>query len=359
MTTYTHPTAFSHHGPEERAAWDRVYASGRFTMGPETAAFEQELADYHGRRFAIAVNSGSSANMVALLALLENNYIDTSSSISVPALAWSTTYSPLVQAGLELVIRDCDDTWNSPVIDDGADHTLVCSILGNPVTSGAIFEDNCEALGARTVGGRKTGTFGVVSTESFFYSHQVSAIELGAVLTDDPELNRLCRLLRNHGNAGDTAGDDFDHRYDFQLFGMNVRPTELHCALARAQLRKLGTFVAARRANDAYFRAQTANLLSVTHPRLTSPHSSPFGLAFRVETPAQRRKLVHNLRGAGIDARPPTGGSFTRHPYGAPWRDQPTPTADLIHDTGLFLGNPPWPAEALIDRAVKVLRETL
>ena len=184
------------------------------------------------------------------------------------------------------------------------------------------------------------------------------AIELGAVLTDDPELARLCKLLRNHGNSG-WGSDNFDHLYSFELFGFNVRPTELHCAIARAQLAKLDGFVEARRANDAYFRTLTTNLLSVTHPRLTSPYSSPFGLAFQVETPAQRRALVDNLRAAGIDARPPTGGSFTRHPYGEPWADQPTPSADHIHSCGLFLGNPPWPAPELVDRAVAVLRETL
>ena len=366
--TFDYPTAFSSWGPEERQAIDRVIASGRFTMAQETEQFEHELAAYHGRQYAIAVNSGSSANEVAAEALNYGSYLNR--DIAVPALAWATTYSPFAHQGKNFLVYDCDDTWNAPISKDSAlalGGAVVCSILGNPAyleewrtacddAGIPLIEDNAESLGARTADGRLTGTFGHLSTSSFFYSHQVGAIELGAILTDDPELARLCRLLRNHGNSG-WGQDDFDHLYSFELFGYNVRPVEMHCAIARAQLQKLNDLVAARRANDAHFRAETSNL--VTHPRLTSPHSSPFGLAFQAPTPELRSRLVTNLRAAGIDCRPPTGGSFTRHPYGAPWRDQPTPMADLIHSTGLFLGNPPWPAPDLVERAVKVLRETL
>lgn len=386
MTTgWPHPTAFFSWDHEERAAIARVHASGRYTMAGETEQFEHELAAYHGRAHAIAVNSGSSANLVAVAAakhhliLKTEGYADADQwRTYVPALAWATTYAPLIQHNFDLTVTDIDDTWNALALakrwvsvppNAYFDIIIGCSILGNPAhllelrewadhKGTILLEDNCEALGARTQDGRLTGTFGHLSTESFFYSHQISAIELGAILTDDPDLARLCRLLRNHGNSG-WGQDDFDRLYNFEVFGFNVRPTEMHCAVARAQLHKLDGFVQARRENDAYFRVQTNNLLSVTHPRLTSPHTSPFGLAFRVETPQQRRTLVANLRAQGIDCRPPTGGSFTRHPYGAPWRDQPTPAADLIHDAGLFLGNPPWPAQDLVDRAVKVLRETL
>ncbi len=383
MTDWPHPTAFSSWNHAERQAIDRVHASGRYTMAAETEQFEHELASYHGRAHAIAVNSGSSANLVAAASLRLREYPDDPRHagsqrmiVVVPALAWATTYAPFWQLGYDFSILDADGTWNAVEPSwsgEGhfqyADWIVGCSVLGNPADLGALrqdcelanktlIEDNCESLGARTADGHLTGTFGHLSTESFFYSHQVSAIELGAILTDDPELARLCRLLRNHGNSG-WGQDDFDRLYNFELFGFNVRPVEMHCAVAREQLKKLDGFVAARRENDAYFRSRTGNLLSVIHPRLTSPCSSPFGLVFRVETPAQRRALVANLRAAGIDVRPPTGGSFTRHPYGQPWKDQPTPNADLIHDTGLFLGNPPWPAPDLVDRAVKVLRETL
>ena len=387
MPTWTHPTAFSHHSEEEEEAEARVEASGRFTMGPETERFEHELATYHDRKYAIAVNSGSSANLIAATAARLHEYPEEPRHVGplrmtvvVPALTWATLYSPFWQLGYDFALSDADDTWNAVVPQfpadlapdnpfSHADWIVACSILGNPAhlqelrqlcnaTGRTLIEDNCEAAGARTADGQLTGTFGHLATESFFYSHQASAVELGAILTDDPELDRLCRLLRNHGNAG-WGETDFDLLYDFRVFGYNLRPIERHCALAGAQLQKLDALVAARRANADYFRIQTANLLAITHPKLTSKHSSPFGLAFRLETADQRRRLVANLRAQGIDARPPTGGSFTRHPYASPWADQPTPAADLIHDTGLFLGNPPWSAEDLIDRAVKVMRAAL
>lgn len=373
MTEWTYPTAFNAWGKEEHEAIVRVYASGRYTMAGETERFEVELAAFHGRRFAIAVNSGSSANEVAAMALNYGSY--KSDLVAVPALAWATTYSPFAHQNKRFLIVDCDDTWNAYPPAEGLVYPPVgcvvgCSILGNPAHLQSwrkvcddqkipMLEDNCEALGARTKDDRLTGTFGHLSTLSFFYSHQVSAVELGAILTDDPELDRLCRLLRNHGNAGDTKSEDFDNLYRFEVFGMNVRPVEMHCAIAREQLKKLPQFIEARRENQSYFRAQLNNILSLSFPRDTSPYTSPFGIAFRVEINRQRRSLVQNFRAAGIDCRPPTGGSFTRHPYGAPWASQPTPMADSIHDTGLFIGNPPWLAPDLVDRAVKVLRQTL
>ncbi len=113
-----------------------------------------------------------------------------------------------------------------------------------------------------------------------------------------------------------------------------------------------------RRANANYFRDLTEGL-PIVHPRIEGT-PSPFGLPFTVESREARRRLVGALRAASIDSRLPTGGSFTRHPYGAPWREaNPTPNADRIHDTGLFLGCAPWDISGLIERAARVIKETL
>jgi CDP-6-deoxy-D-xylo-4-hexulose-3-dehydrase len=220
-----------------------------------------------------------------------------------------------------------------------------------------ILEDNCESLGARTAEGRLTGTFGDISTGSGFHSHQLGAAELGWILTDDDELARLCRLLRNHGNDG-WGSEDFDRSYNFVLMGYNVRPMECHASVARVQLSQLDEMVEFRRANLLHFTDQTSKL-RVKHQKLTTSKPSPFGLAFEVESNEIRARLVKALRANGIDCRLPTGGSFLKHPYAAPWRDQKTPRADEVHDCGLFLGNAPWDIRPLIDDAVRVMRETL
>jgi CDP-6-deoxy-D-xylo-4-hexulose-3-dehydrase len=371
--TYDYPTAFSYWDREELDALFRVKSSGRWTMGPETEAFEAEFAAYHGMKHCVAVNSGSSANLVAVAALMQKyGWRDEKFQVAVPAIAWATTYAPLVQQGLDLIVLDAGDDWNadySRVDDEVATFIVGCSILGNPVDFKeqlkneriTLIEDNCESLGA-SIGGRKCGTFGLMNTFSFFHSHQLSAIEGGAILTDDGECARLCRLLRNHGNAGFVdKQQDFDKSYDFVLFGYNLRPLELHMAIAREQLKKLDRFVLARNENLAYFWTQAGSLAregKLFRPRVNGS-MSPFGLHFTVESRDARARLVAALRAAGVDCRLPTGGSFRRHPYGARWADQATPNADRIHDCGLFLGNAPFQIEEKIDRAVKIMTEVL
>lgn len=376
MTDWRFPTAFSSwlpndDGPEDRA-YKRAYASGRLTMGHEVAAFEEEFAAYHGRRHAIAVNSGSSANLVAVAAILEANR-DTLQFVNAPAIAWATTYAPFVQlAGAQFTLLDVDATWNA--IPDWEKITygsciIVCSVLGNPADlagyaklslkgKGLLFEDNCESLGARDVYGQLTGTLGDISTSSGFYSHQMSGIELGVILTDDDTLARLCRLLRNHGNEG-WGAEDLEKQYSFTAFGYNVRPLETHAAVAREQLKKLDEFILERVANLDHFKDATHGL-PIVHQKVTAgARPSPFGLAFTCEDREARARLAVALRAATIDCRLPTGGSFRKHFYGKPWADQLTPHADRIHDCGMFCGNAPWPIPDLIEDAVRVMRRTL
>jgi CDP-4-dehydro-6-deoxyglucose reductase, E1 len=377
--TYDYPTAFSAWDGDENRAFARVINSEQYTMAGETEAFEHEFAAYHGMKHCIAVNSGSSANLVAVAALfhLERNPLKPGDKAIVPAIAWATTYAPLVQMGLDLVLIDADKSWN-PDVEFWHEHIfdvrliVGCSILGIPAdldrwsVRGShigyrFIEDNCESLGA-SIGGKKCGTFGLMNTFSFFHSHQLSAIEGGAILTDDDECARLCRLLRNHGNAGFVDKQtDFDKSYDFVLFGYNVRPLELHMAIAREQLKKLDRFILARNENLAYFWTMADQLQrtgELIRPRVNGS-MSPFGLHFTVESRDVRTKLVGALRAAGVDCRLPTGGSFGRHPYAKKWRDQATPRADEIHERGLFLGNAPFPIEDKIDRAIRTMKEVL
>ncbi len=374
VSDWLFPTAFSSWAPNddghEDRAYKRTYASGRLTMGPEVAAFEEEIATYHGRRHAIAVNSGSSANFVAVAALRERGNDDLN-WVNVPAIAWSTTYSCWVMLGTDnLNILDVDDTWNAPLNRGRTVFNVVvaCSILGNPaylydwhswaIEKGVpLWEDNCESLGARTKDGRLCGTFGDLSTGSGFYSHQCSAAEFGWILTDDDELARLCKLIRNHGNDG-WGNIDFEKTYNFTCMGTNVRPQEVNAAVAREQLKKLDEFVIERRANVTYFESLCEDL-PVIFQQKTSPFTSPFALTFTCESQEARRRLVTAFNVNGIDARMPTGGSFLIHPYSRRWQNQLTPIADQIHRTSLFIGNAPWPIPEKIELAVKVMKEML
>lgn len=371
MEAWKHPVAYSSWDREERAAIDRVVKSGRFTMGAEVEAFEHEFAEYHRMRHGIMVNSGSSANLVAVEALFHkaDRPLSSGDVALVPAIAWATTYAPLAQKEMVLFVADVDDTWNVPAraIDPMARLVVRCSVLGNPTCDSIlpdayVIEDNCESLGAWYATGRPCGTTGMLNTFSFFWSHQLSAIEGGMILTNDDELATLCRLLRNHGNAGFGRRDaSFAESYDFRLFGYNLRPLEMHAAVARAQLRKLDGFIEHRRANWLNFKSELETSSKWSHVVKFPKQNgviSPFGLQFEVREPKQRAKLVGALRAEGIDARLPTGGSFLRHAYGAPYRlgSATTPRADEIHDCGLFLGNPPWLLDAEIENAARIIR---
>ena len=380
MTKYWYPTAFKSWGLEEIDAIFGIIDGDQYTMGANVVAFEEEFAAYHGRRFGIMVNSGSSANLLATASLFlkADKPLQRGDIAAVPALAWSTTYAPLVQHGLELLLLDADVTWNANVhqadlaikaIKGDVRLLVACSVLGSPAQldymealshkSGCyLIEDNCESLGARTVSGRKTGTFGHLSTFSFYHSHQVSAIEGGMVLTNDEELANICRTLRDHGLTRSLRpAPSFDLEYDFVQFGYNVRPLEMHAAVARIQLSKLDDFIQNRVANLTLWRKLVQGL-PLIHP-LGHGFRSPFGIAFALSEHAVRETIVHALRDAGIDCRPPTGGSFRLHKYGERWSNQATPVADTIHNTGLFIGNAPYPIPDRIEKAAGVLASVL
>lgn len=175
-------------GPEEIEAIQRVLASGRLTIGPNVAAFEEAFAAYHGRKHAVMVNSGSSANLLSVAALFykKDRPLRGGDEVIVPAISWSTTYTPLQQYGLRLKIVDVElDTINIDVRQLDAALTprtralVGVSILGNPAALDVLrrfsderglyfIEDNCELMDAE-LAGQKAGTFGHLSTFSLFF----------------------------------------------------------------------------------------------------------------------------------------------------------------------------------------------
>lgn len=380
---FQYPTAFTAWDELEADAIQRVIKSNRFTMGPEVEAFEGEFSQHMGMKHSVMVNSGSSANLIAVQALMLDKrwnfsaLLDDCREVMVPALAWATTYAPLVQNRFDLTLVDCDGTWCAvPPSEVPPNTSLIIDvpILGNPgygrewkkladCHSIPLMVDCCESLGSwmgpygtRTL----TGTTGLVNTFSFFWSHQLSAIEGGMVLTNDDELAHLMRMLRNHGlNKPPYQADNFDEQYDFRIMGYNLRPLEMHAAIAREQLKKLETLRRHREQGLNNFITLATGLPIEVAAKIWGTVWSPFGIQFTVESRETRTRLVKAFKENGIDCRLPTGGSFTKHIYGAPWAGQPTPKADEIHSRGLFLGLAPYDITPKIERAVKVMRETL
>jgi CDP-4-dehydro-6-deoxyglucose reductase, E1 len=379
--------AVSTWGAEELAAIQRVIASDSLTIGRHVADFEEAFAAYHNRKYAVMVNSGSSANLLAVAALFykKDRPLHRGDEVIVPAISWATTYHPLQQYGLKLKILDIElETINMDCRQlEAAIGPRTCaitgvSILGNPAAldvmrafadaRGLYFiEDNCESMDAE-LGSKKAGTFGHLSTFSSFFSHHISTVEGGMVTTDDRELFELVKSMRAHGWVRDLPqdsviydkrSDDFYEAYRFILPGYNVRPIELSGAIGIEQLKKLPRMTAARRKNWALFQQLIGGDNRFIIQRENGKSSAfSFTIVLNPEAELSRRKVLHALKDADIGFRIITGGCITRHDvirhYDYECVDG-LPNANLAHDQGFFVGNHPVDLTPQIERLHEVL----
>jgi CDP-4-dehydro-6-deoxyglucose reductase, E1 len=362
-------------GDEERAAIQRVGQSDRYTMGEEVRRFEEEFAAKFGMRHAVMVNSGSSANLVGIAALFykRDRPLQRGDEVIVPAISWATTYHPLQQYGLRLRFVDVDlQTLNidaaqlASALTPRTRMVLAVSILGNPAPLTAIrafceahglyfFEDNCESMGA-TLDGKWCGTFGDVNTFSTFYSHHISTMEGGLLVTNDREIADLARAIRNHGWARDVPADSpintgrhedpFFEAYRFMLPGYNVRPLEMCGAIGREQLKKLDAMLEIRRRNARLFVDLFGNddRFIIQHENGRSSWFSFTIVLNPAATGIHREKIMDALRQAQIGFRMITGGCFLRHEaikYFDYDTAGPIVNANIAHDRGFFVGNHP------------------
>jgi CDP-6-deoxy-D-xylo-4-hexulose-3-dehydrase len=379
--------ASSSWGPEELNSIQRVIDSGMFTMGENVKAFEREFAKYFGMKYGVMVNSGSSANLVAVASLFfkKDRPLQRGDEVIVPAISWSTTYHPLQQYGLKLKFIDVElDTLNIDVakieqaIGPRTRMILAVSILGNPAAvdvmrkiadkHGLYFmEDNCESMDAE-IAGRKTGTFGILNTYSTFFSHHISTMEGGVVLTDDEELFHILLAMRNHGWTRDLPpgspifekrDDDFFEAYRFILPGYNVRPIELAGAIGREQVKKLPQLTALRRKNMAHFQKLFAGDKRFIIQREHGKSSSfCFTIILNPEHNIDRKRVFQALKKADIGYRIITGGCFLRHDV-IKYYDYEIvggiKNANIAHDYGFFVGNAPTDLTQQIDTLREVL----
>lgn len=353
----------------------------QFTLGPSVRTFEQEFAKSVGAKYAVMVNSGSSANLVAFTSYFfrKQNPLKRGDEVLVPALAWATTWAPLWQLGLKARVVDIDpNTLNveteafRKAITPKTKMLVAVSILGNPADLKAtkdlcdehkihFIEDNCESIAA-TVGGKQAGTFGEVGTFSFFYSHHISTIEGGMVVTDNEEMYHICLALRAHGWTRDLPANSpmlpkttsSFPAYNFLIPGYNVRPIELTAAIGRTQIKKLQGMVRERRKNAQIFQDMMEKHPGFTIQEEKYGESSwfAFTLVLNRGNRKQRDRLWEVLKDGGIESRMVTGGSFLRHPM-AEFFDLSsagaTAVADHAHECGLFVGNHDFPLTKQIE----------
>lgn len=326
-----------------------VLESGRLTMGPKTREFEEAYAKYCGTKYCVAVNSGSSANLLMVAAYTLRYGVGT---VIVPAIGWATSYSPFQQYGWKLVFVDVDrETLNYDLsalwgaVDQHEDPLILAiNLLGNPnefygfPRKCHVLEDNCEAMGAE-YDGKKTGSFGLMASHSTFFSHHICTMEGGLITTNDEYLYHMLLSLRAHGWTRDLPYDNAlkakIDKFHFILPGYNVRPTEMQCAIGLEQLKKLPEFIKVRRQNANAFPCRTQKEIG---------KSSWFGMAvFREDWP----KFTE------YESRPIVTGNFVRQPVIAYYDYEvfgELKNADYITDNARMIGTShecamPWAHE--------------
>lgn len=375
------------------------------TAGPYAERFEREFAARMGVRFASLVNSGSSANLLALTALtapeLKDRRLLPGDEVLTCAAGFPTTVAPILQNGLVPVYLDAHlPTYNldpeglESAVGPRTRAIMVAHTLGNPFDLDQVMalaerhglwvvEDCCDAVGA-SWNGRSVGSFGHLATTSFYPAHHLTMGEGGAVLTSDPLLRRLVESYRDWGrDCWCAPGHDdtcrkrygwqlgelptgYDHKYIYGRLGYNLKATDMQAAVGVAQLAKLEGFIARRNANFSHLQER----LKPLEPWLLLPEILPqavpswfgFPLTLRKDGAVDRTSLVQRLNGAGIGTRLLFGGNLLRQPafQGTPRRVPGSlDRCDRIMRDTFWVGVYPGLTEPMLDHIADTLGRAL
>jgi CDP-6-deoxy-D-xylo-4-hexulose-3-dehydrase len=373
------------------------------TTGRYADHFEREFARFIGVRSASLVNSGSSANLVALSALtsprLGEHRLKPGDEVITVAAGFPTTVNPIIQCGLVPVFTDVQiPTYNVDVaqleaaLSDRTGAIILAHTLGNPfdveaVTSFArrhqlwLIEDCCDAVGS-TYNNRKTGSFGDLSTTSFYPAHHITMGEGGCVLTDTPLLKTLAESFRDWGRdcwcapgKENTCGKRFDwqlgglphgydHKYIYSHVGYNLKATDMQAAVGVAQLKKLPRFIEARKRNFSYLMAGLKDLEEFFILPEATANSDPswFGLPLllRESAPFSRNALINVLNSRKIGTRQVFAGNLTRQPAYADLNYRVAgdlQNSDRVMNQAFWIGVYPGLTQPMLDYVLETMNQ--
>lgn len=382
------------------ASLDMWLTSGRFSD-----AFESAFATFMGQRHCLAVNSGSSANLVAISALtspaLGDARLQPGDEIITVAAGFPTTVNPILNVGCVPVFVDVslsdygiDPELIEAAISPRTRAIMLAHTLGNPFDLDAVLdicqkhelwlvEDCCDAVGSKW-DGKPVGTFGHLATTSFYPAHHITMGEGGAVLTNKPKLRKIAMSFRDWGRdcwcppgVENTCGKRFsqsiaelphgyDHKYIYSHIGYNLKITDMQAAVGLSQLKKLPEFIEQRKRNFSTFRSLLAGLedfliLPTAHEK-ADPAWFGFPLTLRPECGISRAKVIEHLEGNNIATRLLFGGNLLRQPL---YKHAPKRVVgelvntDLILNQSFWLGLYPALGETHMEYMADKLRELL
>ena len=357
-----------------------VLMSNKLTMGKNVELFEKKFAEYIGSKYAVMVNSGSSANLISMAALTNlqnNNRLNYGDKVIVPGICWSTSIFPILQFGLIPVIVDVDpitmnidiNKLNQKIKDDTSIKGIVLvHVLGNCadmdklmniVKENNLFllEDTCESLGS-SFNNKKLGTFGNFGTFSFYYSHHITTIEGGMVVCDNENDYELIKCLRAHGWTRNlNKKEDYEKKYEnidkrflFVNLGYNLRPMEIQGKMGLSQLLKLDS----KNKNRIYNHDKFIDLLlnnkknkNIFYTPIKSNNSyiAWFGIVIIIHKEYKhhlKNFLVH-LNNNSVETRPIISGNITQQPvfelYNVEYDKDNLEGTNLLHERAFFIGS--------------------
>lgn len=394
------PLVDSSYDNEEILTCIATLLNGQMTMGAKVRDFESAFASYIGAPYAVMVNSGSSANLLAFSALTNparTKRLEPGDYVAVPAVCWSTSLWPIVQTNLRPILVDVDpgtlnisiDALRTALKRYPIRAVMMVHILGNSTDMTELLqivkeqdlllvEDTCESLGSR-YRDWCLGANGEFGTFSFYFSHHMTTIEGGMVVAHTLEDNDLLRCLRAHGWSREQSDretleatyQEIDSRFLFINLGYNLRPTELQAAFGLEQIRRLEDMNHHRRENTRRIRqAFRDHVLWRNQIRFPNPPTDIdpcwFGFPFIVDLSVSfdYKRFTKALREQGIDTRPIVSGNMALQPavrrFNIDCSLGPFFGAQLVHERGVFIGCHAKPLdERRIQRLVTVILETL
>ncbi len=345
----------------------KVLLSNKITMSKITKKFENEFAKFIGSKYALMVNSGSSANLLAIFAMInpiKKNKLKPGDECIIPALCWSTSLWPIVQAGLTPRFVDVDlQTLNLSIkdlkkkINKKTKAIMLVHILGNSTDMGKLtnivkkyklklIEDTCEALGSK-FNKRYLGNFGEFGTYSFYYSHQITSGEGGMIICNDKNNYKIIHSLRAHG--WDRGLNNNKNNFNFINSGFNLRPSEIAAAIGYNQFKKLNYFKKIRFEN----RKKIINILKNSKKwenqftfidPIQNLEPSWFGLPILINKKylSKKNRFLKFLNKNGIETRPIISGNFLNQPsiklYNLNPKNEIFKGAQEIENRGFFIG---------------------
>ena len=392
---------------DEREMQNLVDASLEFwlTYGHWSRDFEKGLAAYLGVRFALLVNSGSSANLLAFMTLtsplLGERQVKRGDEVITVAAGFPTTIAPIVQYGavpvfvdVELGTANIDASQLESACSPKTKAVMLAHTLGNPFNVKVVkafcekhnlwlIEDNCDALGSK-YDGKFTGTWGDIGTSSFYPPHHMTMGEGGAVYTDNPLLKKIALSIRDWGRdcwcesgVDNTCGCRFtkqfgslplgyDHKYVYSHFGYNLKATDLQAAIGCAQLEKFPSFVEVRKRNFARLYEGLKDLPQLRlFEKYEESDPSWFGFLMTVQPDADftRNDLAKHLEAANIQTRNLFAGNIIRHPCFEAMREGidyrvagPLANTDTIMNSSLWIGLYPGMGDGKLDYMIGTIR---